>query len=123
MTCFTLGMSRPRAATAVATRIGVRPGISLKDNGIGQTASKRVKGILALALGAIAVDRGRWKVFLVQEILQHIRTTLGLNEDQGQRLDTLHKTATQENNPTPCDQEDQEGKNACRLRRDTQTNA
>ena len=42
-----------------------------------------VQGLLAVALGAVAVDTGTGVALTVQEVLQCVGTLLGLHEHQG----------------------------------------
>ena len=105
-TCITFGMSRPLAATAVATRIGVLP--VLKSSKAWENSSQETvyreganppnsHHLLSLTLKSVSMDAGRWKALqlndkkrckvsrkhlLAQAEAKEVRLPLGLYEDQ-----------------------------------------
>lgn len=80
-------MSRPLAATAVATMIGVWPHLNrLEVFTLVENFHRRdfkPQSFLALALSSISMDGGDGESLSVEELIQGISSTLGLHKDQG----------------------------------------
>ena len=72
MTCVMSSMSRPRAATSVATSVSTRP------------APKRAERLLALRLGLVAVHRQRLEVMRPEPLDQAVGTALSADEHERQ---------------------------------------
>ena len=87
MTCFTFGISKPLAATAVATMIGVCPVLNLNES---YEKSERCmieyflpsESLFTFSLSSISMDAGDWESFSVEEIIELISSLLGLHKDQ-----------------------------------------
>jgi hypothetical protein len=47
-----------------------------------QELEENLQGVLALALGAVGVDRGDGQTLVVQEVINHVALDLGVGEDQ-----------------------------------------
>merc|ERR1719317_105568 len=102
MTCFTFGMSKPLAATAVATMMGVWPHLNLLR------AS-------SLSLGPVTMDAGHGESLPVQEFIQAISSFLGLDKDKSPTGLTIQILGSQ---TTGVHQIKQEGPLVCLLHPD-----
>ena len=89
MTCMTFLISKPRAETPVATRIGHRAvrkaRLLLMLERVVSWRCIHLQSIFTLTLSTVGVNRGAGQAHVEQIVVQEIGLRLGVDEDQGTR--------------------------------------